>query len=222
MENQSNSFVVIAVGSGATIMANYISEIADEANSKNKINMLAVDTKKDDLQSSCVENKILIQDINDIEELKNGLYPHLINVKVAVIFATLGGKTGTTLAPQILKLLHEQHIIPLCIVTTPFKFERRESRALNCIEHMSEYHPALVRWNNEFLREEMGNISISDAFLFVNKKIADLIFALKDAFARENVSSIISILQEGKEYEVDDFTQIVKSPFGVVSSLRRC
>ncbi|GHT54240.1 hypothetical protein AGMMS49982_18590 [Bacteroidia bacterium] len=207
-----NSLMVIAVGGGGLNVAKFISKTAKEA--KRNINLFAIDTEEDDLMSSGLDNKILIQDENSTEEVEGKLNPHLGGVKIGVVISALGGRTGSTLTPQIAKLLHEHKIASLCIVTTPFALEGKDaaSRALNSIVQILECHSTLVQKSNESLAKEMGTLSLVAVFQYFDAKIADLVFAINDASLQGKESLIIPILQEGKEFEGDDlkdmFTKI--------------
>lgn len=51
---------------------------------------------------------------------------HLQGVRVAVVFTCLGGGTGGSLAPEILKRLSQKGIVSLAFATTPFRMEGQE------------------------------------------------------------------------------------------------
>jgi cell division GTPase FtsZ len=208
MKKQANSLIVLAIGGGGINAANYIADTAVKKGFNDKINMVVVSEDVEKIRSSLVKNKVLVRDLNDVRKIESQLEPHLKGVKVGVIIATLGGKTGTLLTPQVLKFLHKHRITTLCIVTTPFDFEgkNRMSHALNCIEEIFENQSAVIRLNNESLITEMKDRSLTFAFRSIDKKIAAMVFALNDA-AVQNQSSLISILSAGKEIEIGNLVQ---------------
>jgi cell division protein FtsZ len=211
MENQNNSLIILAVGGGAINIANFINKTAIKGSNSNNINLFAIDTDEETLQSSDVANKILVRNLSTADDIESQLEPHLKGVKIAVIIAALGGRTGTTLAPQILKILHTHTITSLCIVTTPFLFEGENitTRALDSITKMAAYNPVIVKLENEYLKREMSDQPISVALQFFDEKIANLVFALNEASAQHQ-PSVIARLQEGKELGVNDITSLVK------------
>lgn len=86
--------------------------------------------------------------------------------KIAFIIAGMGGGTGSGAAPVIAQKSKELGILTVGIVTIPFRFEgsKKIDLALDGVREMSKHIDALLVINNERLRENNPDLSISNSF----------------------------------------------------------
>lgn len=86
--------------------------------------------------------------------------------KIAFIIAGMGGGTGSGAAPVIAQKSKELGILTVGIVTIPFCFEgsKKIDLALDGVREMSKHMDALLVINNERLRENNPDLSISNSF----------------------------------------------------------
>ncbi len=82
------------------------------------------------------------------------------------ITAGMGGGTGTGAAPVIAQAARELGILTVGIVTLPFSWEgrRRRQQAEAGIEEIRKYVDTLLVLSNDKLREQYGNLTVSEAF----------------------------------------------------------
>ncbi len=82
------------------------------------------------------------------------------------ITAGMGGGTGTGAAPIIAELAREMGILTVGIVTLPFSWEgrKRTLQAMAGIEEIRKYVDTLLIISNDKLREQYGNLTVSEAF----------------------------------------------------------
>ena len=101
--------------------------------------------------------------LESIDEIKQSLGA---NTKMVFITAGMGGGTGTGGAPIVAKAARELGILTVGIVTTPFNFEGRKRimQAHKGIEEIKQSVDTLIVISNDKLREQYGNLSLSDAF----------------------------------------------------------
>lgn len=98
-----------------------------------------------------------------IEEIRNILEK---NTQMLFITAGMGGGTGTGAAPVIASIARELDILTVGIVTLPFSFEGRKRRqqAELGIDELRKYVDTLLIINNDRLREQYGNLKLTEAF----------------------------------------------------------
>lgn len=86
--------------------------------------------------------------------------------KIAFIIAGMGGGTGSGAAPVIAQKSKELGILTVGIVTIPFRFEgsKKIDLALDGVREMSKHMDTLLVINNERLRENNPDLSISNSF----------------------------------------------------------
>jgi cell division protein FtsZ len=86
--------------------------------------------------------------------------------KMLFITAGMGGGTGTGAAPVIAQIARGMDILTVGIVTIPFLFEgrKRKLHAEEGIRQLKEHVDALVIISNDRLREQYGNLKLSEAF----------------------------------------------------------
>ena len=98
--------------------------------------------------------------IDAIKEMLND------GTKMAFITAGMGGGTGTGAAPVIARVSKEMGILPVGIVTIPFRVEgkRKIDQALDGVEEMAKNVDALLVINNERLRKIYPDLTVLSAF----------------------------------------------------------
>ncbi|MDD4373425.1 MAG: cell division protein FtsZ [Bacteroidales bacterium] len=101
--------------------------------------------------------------LETVDEIKELLEHH---TKMLFITAGMGGGTGTGAAPVVAQVAHELDILTVGIVTLPFGFEGRKRRqqALEGLEEMRKHVDTLLIISNDKLREEYGNMKLTEAF----------------------------------------------------------
>ena len=118
-----------------------------------------------------------------IDELKEILSD---DTKMIFITAGMGGGTGTGAAPVVASVARDLDILTVGIVTLPFSFEgkRRQQQALDGIAELRKYVDALLVISNDKLRDEYGNMKLSEAF----KKADDVLKT-----AAKGIAEIITV-----------------------------
>mgnify|MGYP000000517524 FL=1 len=98
-----------------------------------------------------------------IDSIRRVLDPH---TKMLFITAGMGGGTGTGAAPVIAREARKRGILTVGIVTIPFRFEgiRKIDKALDGVDAMAAQADALIVINNELLRENYQNYSVTEGF----------------------------------------------------------
>ena len=106
--------------------------------------------------------------------------------KMLFITAGMGGGTGTGAAPVVARIARELGILTVGIVTLPFSFEgkRRQQQALEGIAELRKNVDALLVISNDKLREEYGNMKLTEAF----KKADDVL-----KIAAKGIAEIITV-----------------------------
>ncbi|MDN5349590.1 MAG: cell division protein FtsZ [Bacteroidales bacterium] len=121
--------------------------------------------------------------LETVDEIKELLEHH---TKMLFITAGMGGGTGTGAAPVVAQVAHELDILTVGIVTLPFGFEGRKRRqqALEGLEEMRKHVDTLLIISNDKLREEYGNMKLTEAF-----KRADDVLTI----AAKGIAEIITV-----------------------------
>lgn len=107
-----------------------------------------------------VGKEAALENIDEIKELLEN------DTKMLFITAGMGGGTGTGGAPVLASIARELGILTVGIVTIPFAFEGRKRRmqAEAGIEELRKYVDTLLIISNDRLREQYGNLKLSEAF----------------------------------------------------------
>jgi len=88
------------------------------------------------------------------------------NTEMVFITAGMGGGTGTGAAPVIAAIARSMDILTVGIVTEPFTIEgkRRQEQARQGIKEMKKYVDVLLVISNDRLREQYGDLKLTEAF----------------------------------------------------------
>ena len=108
------------------------------------------------------------------------------DTKMVFVTAGMGGGTGTGAAPVVAQIAQELGILTIGIVTLPFKVEgrRRMQQAREGIDNLRKHVDALLIISNDKLREEYGNMKLTEAF----KKADDVLKT-----AAKGIAEIITV-----------------------------
>ncbi len=193
-KQQSNIIKVIGVGGGGS---NAVTHMFNQG--IKGVDFVLCNTDSQALDVSPVPNKIHLGNrnlgagnvpsvgrdaaIETRDQLRDILEPH---TKMLFITAGMGGGTGTGAAPVIAEMARELDILTVGIVTLPFNFEgrRRRQQALEGIEELRKYVDALLIISNDKLRDEYGNMKLTEAF----KKADDVLTT-----AAKGIAEIITV-----------------------------
>lgn len=193
-KNQSNIIKVIGVGGGGN---NAVTHMAQEG--IRGVDFVICNTDAQALDKSPVPNKIHLGKRNlgagnvpsvgkdaaleSVEEIRELLASH---TEMLFITAGMGGGTGTGAAPIVAEIAKELGILTVGIVTIPFSFEgkKRRQQALEGIEELRKNVDTLLIISNDKLREEYGNMRITEAF----KKADDVL-----TMAARGIAEIITV-----------------------------
>ncbi len=176
-KNQSSIIKVIGVGGGGTNAVNYMHNLGIDG-----VDFIVCNTDSQSLEQSPVANKITLgpaltsglgaganpeigkqaseESLEDIAKILK------VNTKMAFITAGMGGGTGTGGGPVVAKVCRELGVLTVGIVTTPFSYEgpRRMKQAREGIDRMREHVDTILIVSNDKLRQQFGNLPISQGF----------------------------------------------------------
>ena len=193
-EEKPNIIKVMGVGGGGS---NAVTHMFSEGITG--VDFILCNTDDQALQRSPVENKLHIGDHalgagnvpavgraaaeqteERIREVLEG------DTKMLFITAGMGGGTGTGAAPVVARIARELGILTVGIVTLPFSFEgkRRQQQAQEGIAELRKNVDALLVISNDKLREEYGNMKLTEAF----KKADDVL-----KIAAKGIAEIITV-----------------------------
>ncbi len=193
-EEKPNIIKVMGVGGGGS---NAVTHMFSEGITG--VDFILCNTDDQALQKSPVENKLHIGDHalgagnvpsegrKAAEQTEDKIREALEgDTKMLFITAGMGGGTGTGAAPVVARIARELGILTVGIVTLPFSFEgkRRQQQATEGIAELRKHVDALLVISNDKLREEYGNMKLTDAF----KKADDVL-----KIAAKGIAEIITV-----------------------------
>ncbi|MDR2511155.1 MAG: cell division FtsZ family protein [Bacteroidales bacterium] len=131
------------------------------------------------------------------EEIKSYF---LEDTQMVFITTGMGGGTGTGASPEIARMLKEikienspvEEILVVGVVTTPFKYERKErfERAIKGIDELKKYADAVIVVNNDSIFE-LGDLTLTQAFSKADEVLSNAVI------------SISKIMTEAKHMQID-------------------
>ena len=193
-EEKPNIIKVMGVGGGGS---NAVTHMFSEGITG--VDFILCNTDDQALQKSPVENKLHIGDHalgagnipavgrQAAEQTEDRIREVLQDdTKMLFITAGMGGGTGTGAAPVVARIARELGILTVGIVTLPFSFEgkRRQQQAAEGIAELRKQVDALLVISNDKLREEYGNMKLTEAF----KKADDVL-----KIAAKGIAEIITV-----------------------------
>lgn len=193
-EEKPNIIKVMGVGGGGS---NAVTHMFSEGITG--VDFVLCNTDDQALQRSPVENKLHIgkhalgagnipavgrQAAEETEEKIHEILDD--GTRMLFITAGMGGGTGTGAAPVVARISKQMGILTVGIVTLPFSFEgkRRQQQAVEGIAELRKYVDALLVISNDKLRQEYGNMKLTDAF-----KMADDVLKI----AAKGIAEIITV-----------------------------
>jgi len=193
-EKKPNIIKVMGVGGGGS---NAVTHMFSEGITG--VDFVLCNTDDQALQKSPVENKLHIGEHalgagnipavgrQAAEQTEDKIREVLEDdTKMLFITAGMGGGTGTGAAPVVARIARELGILTVGIVTLPFSFEgkRRQQQAAEGIAELRKHVDALLVISNDKLREEYGNMKLTEAF----KKADDVL-----KIAAKGIAEIITV-----------------------------
>lgn len=193
-EEKPNIIKVMGVGGGGS---NAVTHMFSEGITG--VDFILCNTDDQALQKSPVENKLHLGDHalgagnvpavgrQAAEQTEERIREVLQDdTKMLFITAGMGGGTGTGAAPVVARIARELGILTVGIVTLPFSFEgkRRQQQAQEGITELRKQVDALLVISNDKLREEYGNMKLTEAF----KKADDVL-----KIAAKGIAEIITV-----------------------------
>lgn len=137
---------VISFGGAGTNMINRIIETTENKN----IDYISISTSREELNQSNATSKLLIgkkitkglgtfcnvelgiEAFKESEkEIKEFLQKELENVNVVFLVSSLGGGTGTGVAPLVSKMINKMGIVTIGVVSLPFIFEGQKKNKIS-------------------------------------------------------------------------------------------
>lgn len=114
-----------------------------------------------------------------------------------VIVAGLGGKAGSTFAPEIAKHAKEYGRV-FGVITLPFPFEKqRRERAMEALGRLQEHTEAVFITDlGKIARAVPASAIMGDVMYEVNEKILDALYALYEAHQADHNFSVDSIKKQ--------------------------
>jgi cell division protein FtsZ len=202
-KDKSSIIKVIGVGGGGSNAVNHMHDQGIEG-----VNFIICNTDAQAIAQSKVPNKVqlgphLTQGLGaganpnigkeateeSLEEIKAILE---VNTKMVFVTAGMGGGTGTGGAPIVAKISKEMGILTVGIVTTPFGYEgkRRMQQAEEGINKLKDQVDTLLVINNDKLRQQFGNLKMSEAFAKADNILATAAKCITDVI---NVTGQINV-----------------------------
>ena len=193
-EEKPNIIKVMGVGGGGSNAVTHMFTAGITG-----VDFILCNTDDQALQKSPVENKLHIGDhalgAGNVpavgraaaEQTEDRIREALSDdTKMLFITAGMGGGTGTGAAPVVARISRELGILTVGIVTLPFSFEgkRRQQQAAEGIAELRKQVDALLVISNDKLREEYGDMKLTDAF----KKADDVLM-----IAAKGIAEIITV-----------------------------
>jgi len=197
-----NRIVFVAVGGGggktlSRILASWPSRERPEAHALNTdataLAALAVDSKtllgeKIARRMGCGGDATLAKTVAKEE------YPRfrrlVEDADMVVLVATLGGGTGSGIAPQVAAAARAAGALVLAFVTTPFALEggARAATAAKAVEQLGETADAVVVLPNERIRRLLAkDATLEEAFAQTDRRLGKAFLALWSTLTRDGV-----------------------------------
>ena len=126
------------------------------------------------------------EDIDALRSLVSGY-------DLLILVTCLGGGTGTSAAPVLVKLAREEGLLSLVFATLPFDFEgeRRQQSAEEGLAALKDGADAVITLPNQRLHSMMEpGTTLVDAFAFVNRMLAAGIRSLWSLLAKNNMLNL--------------------------------
>lgn len=114
-------------------------------------------------------------EVIDIEDFNLNSLKQLKNISTVFIVNGIGGKTGTSLAPEIAKTLKSKFKV-VSISTLPFTLERKRCEKVEeFLNQMKENSNEIIIRKNQELIKKYPDITLDEAFMQMDKELYDQI-----------------------------------------------
>ena len=185
-KNQQRTIIkAIGVGGGGINAVNLMYQNIDG------VTFAVLDSDRQQLIDSQVPNRVLLRPNaahgqgekarHAVEESKAEIDAFLDDdTRMVIIIGSMGGDTGTDVAPEVARIAREKGLLTVGIVTIPFQFEGTEriQMALVGIEEMRKHVDALFVINNEHLTEIDNDLNPSNAFMKADETLTTVVSSL--------------------------------------------
>ena len=178
-KNQQRSIIkAIGVGGGGINAVNLMYQNIDG------VTFAVLDSDRQQLIDSQVPNRVLLRQNaahgqgekarHAVEESKAEIDAFLDDdTRMVIIIGSMGGDTGTDVAPQVARIAREKGLLTVGIVTIPFIFEGSQKilKAHKGAEEMRKHVDALFIIDNQCLTEIYNDLDQSNAFTKSNETL---------------------------------------------------
>lgn len=200
MENLNEDDVRITVigvgGAGNNVVDRIVKDkVTQENEAYSSIKYVIVNTDKQALEHSDVEDKVLIGKSNKgkgaggkpeegkraAEESESELKEIVKDAHLVFITAGLGGGTGTGASPLIAKLAKEAGALVIAVVSTPFQTEGplRMQKAIDGVEKLKEYADSyIVVDNDKLMTDENMDCAYSEVLRIADEPLKEAILGI--------------------------------------------
>lgn len=130
---------------------------------------------------------------------------------IILIFAGLGGRTGTNITPTVIQSAQKHGAMVITIMTKPFLFEGKDRAniAENGEKNIKEISDCYIVVANELLKfASSAKITFSNAFLFVDELIAEIVQVILNCIP-SSVSNQKTISDESKKKIIEEINRLV-------------
>lgn len=170
------------------------------------VEIIAIDTDKQDLDHSIADKKILVgksitrglgtggnPDVGrrSAELARKTLNNVLADADLVFIAAGMGGGTGTGVAPVVAKIARENGAIVVGVVSTPFQVERtRIIKAQKGIQKLSNVTHTLMVLDNNRLLNYTPNLPMRQAFSVMDQLISETVKSISETITKASLINL--------------------------------
>ncbi len=194
-KNQQRSIIkAIGVGGGGINAVNLMYQNIDG------VTFAVLDSDRQQLIDSQVPNRVLLRPNaahgqgekarHAVEESKAEIDAFLDDdTRMVIIIGSMGGDTGTDVAPEVARIAREKGLLTVGIVIIPFQFEGSQKilKALKGAEEMRKYVDSLFIIDNQCLAEIYNDLDQSNAFAKSDEMLATTVCSLCDLITDKNL-----------------------------------
>lgn len=187
-KNQQRTIIrAIGVGLGGINAVNLMYQNIDG------VTFAVLDSDRQQLIDSPVPNRVLLRPNaahgqgekarHAVEESKAEIDAFLDDdTRMVIIIGSMGGDTGTDVAPEVARIAREKGLLTVGIVTIPFIFEGSQKilKALKGAEEMRKHVDALFIIDNQCLTEIYNDLDQSNAFAKSDETLSTAAHSLCD------------------------------------------
>ena len=125
------------------------------------------------------------------EEARDAIRRAVGRRDIVIVVAGLGGGTGTAVAPVVAEIARELGAIVVCVVTMPFRAERRRTRvAVEGLRELQARADSVIVLDNNRLLEIVPDYPIEQAFSIMDQIIVDVIMGITETVTKPSMINI--------------------------------